>query len=132
MHPLDFKTIDELGFKIKHPGIYKIYCLSKSKKPILQRICDKDCEGLLYIGASKSDISYRLKCFINSMNPNRRQNNHAAAIKIIENSKLSQFLSQYKLFFEFTIHTTDDAIAFERQEFFTYRQKFGELPPLNG
>jgi hypothetical protein len=132
MYLLNLNIVDELGLKIKQPGVYKIYCLSGSKKATLQRLCEKDYDGLLYIGASKNDISYRLKCFIKSMDPHRKQNNHAAAIKILENKKLSQFISQYNLFFTFETQAADDAIVFERQELVTYRSAFGELPPLNG
>lgn len=132
MYLFTHKAIKELGSKIKRPGVYKIYCQSQNKKTVLQRLCGEDIDGLLYIGASKRDISYRLSCFINSMDSTRKQNNHAAALRVLNNRKLSEFISTQELYFEFSSQSAENAISCEMNELLKYRLKFGELPPLNG
>jgi len=97
----------------------------------IHRVCGEDSEGRIYIGAAeKTSLSYRLRTFFHSMNPQRRQNNHSAGNKISENEHLRNWLKKYCLYFEVEITLTPKDL--EKNKLKEYQMKFGEVPPLNG
>ena len=117
--------------RLIHPGVYKIF-LFKNEKPItIQRFLENDDSGLVYIGAAgKTNLAYRLTCFMNSKRPDRKQNNHSGGKKIKVNKRLSEFASE--LIFYYEVIKTKDAKEKERDMLKNYFMKFGEVPPLNG
>jgi len=113
-------------------GIYTIFLCTMDGDPIgIQRLVEIDHSGLMYIGSSENtSIQYRLKCFLHSMDVNRKQNNHSGGLKICKNPNLQRFLDNKQLRFDFTVE--NEARNLERQLLKTYRNEFGEVPPLNG
>ena len=113
------------------PGVYQIYIQDNNKPLIINRLLKQDDSGLIYIGAAeKTNIHYRLKCFLNSKDPDRRQNNHTAGNKILHQVKLQKLIDQNKLFYNFI--TTKEAKKLEKSLIRKYINEFGEVPPLNG
>jgi hypothetical protein len=97
----------------------------------IQRLVDIDHSGLMYIGSSENNsIQYRLKCFLHSMDITRKQNNHSGGLKICNNPNLQRFLENKQLRFDFIVE--NEARNLERELLKSYRNEFGEVPPLNG
>jgi hypothetical protein len=130
MQQLNEVTIFDVN--IDTPGVYKIYLLSGNEPIHISRMCGIDQTGLLYIGSSKHSVAYRLKCFLRSMSKERRQNNHSAGVKVLNSQVLRAFIGQGKLHFECRITMNETAHDEEIKEIKDYREKFGEVPPLNG
>ena len=130
MKILDQRTILN-DINLKKSGVYKIYLYKKGKPIPIYRFLNYDKSGLIYIGATeKTSIHYRLSCFLNSINPIRKQNNHSAGNKISKNKKLNQLIANSDLMFEFIL--TNQAKKYEKKELKDYRDLNGEVPPLNG
>lgn len=134
---LNMEKLNDENIKTKeisqNNGVYKIYLMKDNTiNPIkIVRILRNDDSGLIYIGAAeKTTLQYRLKCFINSKNPNYKQRNHSAGVKIKNNKNLLSFINNNELFFEVII--CKKAMDEERTQLENYRNEFGELPPLNG
>jgi hypothetical protein len=131
MKPLSLTNLQNNTSLSKH-GVYTLYLCDSYGKPVpINRLCGVDKEGRLYIGAAeKTALSYRLMAFIHSKNPDRRQNNHSAGVKIFENQNLQEWLKQYTLYFDVGI--APNAKTIEKQALKKYKDAFGEVPPLNG
>lgn len=112
-------------------GVYKIFLYKDGKPMSISRFLETDKTGLVYIGAAeKTKLSYRLTCFLNSKNSEKKQNNHSGVDKIKQNEKLKKIIS--KLVFMYQITVTEDAKEQERRTLKEYVKHFGEVPPLNG
>jgi hypothetical protein len=113
-------------------GTYTIFLCTMDGDPIgIQRLVDIDHSGLMYIGSSENNsIQYRLKCFLHSMDITRKQNNHSGGLKICNNPNLQRFLENKQLRFDFIVE--NEARNLERELLKSYRNEFGEVPPLNG
>lgn len=113
-------------------GIYRIFLCTMDGNPIaIQRLIEFDPSGLIYVGSSENNsIQYRLKCFLHSMDVTRKQNNHSGGLKICNNSKLQQFIENKQIMFDFIV--VNEARNLEKELLEIYRNKFGEVPPLNG
>ena len=123
MNKLDCQTIRKIS-ALKKSGVYKIYLFNKNKPIPIKRFINIDKSGLLYIGAAeKTTIYYRLNCFLNSINPSKKQNNHSAGNKIKNNEHLIKIIEENNLMFE---------IIRIKKEIKDYFMKYGEIPPLNG
>jgi hypothetical protein len=131
MKPLTLSNLQDNTALSKH-GVYTIYICDSYGKPVpINRLCGEDKEGRLYIGAAeKTALSYRLMAFIHSMNPDRRQNNHSAGVKIFNNLNLQKWLKQNTLYFD--VHIALNAKTIEKDALEKYKDTFGEVPPLNG
>jgi len=127
-------TLTEINTKelLTSNGVYTIHlCDFNGNKIPIHRLCGEDSEGMIYIGAAqKTSLSYRLKTFFHSMNPQRRQNNHSAGNKISENENLRKWLNNHCLYFN--VEITLNPKNLERNKLKEYKMKFGEIPPLNG
>ena len=130
MHTLSLQNILQLSNSSK--GVYRIFLFKENGKPIdIQRILGVDYSGLMYIGSSENNsIQYRLKCFLHSMDVSRKQNNHSGGLKICTNLKLQQFIENKQMMFDFIVE--NEARNLERELLKSYRNEFGEVPPLNG
>ncbi len=113
-------------------GIYRIFLCTMDGDPIgIQRLIEFDPSGLIYVGSSENNsIQYRLKCFLHSMDVTRKQNNHSGGLKICNNPNLHRFLEKKQLRFDFIVK--NEARNLERELLKSYRDEFGEVPPLNG
>jgi hypothetical protein len=129
------KILDEIHLlenEFNRPGVYKIY-LHLGENPLhINRICNIDKSGLLYIGSSKSSMAYRLKCFIRSMDFNRKQNNHSAGVKVQNSVLLRDLIEKGCLYFECSPTKSNDAHDSEIKALNEYKKSYGEVPPLNG
>jgi hypothetical protein len=127
-------TLNEIISETLHSsnGVYIIHLCDLNGNPVpIYRLCGKDSEGHIYIGAAeKTTLSYRLITFLHSMNPERRQSNHSAGSKIKENENLRNWLNEYRLYFDVEISSNPKEL--ERNKLNEYKMKYGEVPPLNG
>jgi len=112
-------------------GVYNIYAKSAINKSIsIQRFCDIDKTGLLYIGqTNKQTLKKRIYQFYASAHPDMKTHNHSGAQKYFLNNKIREKLSKHSLWFEF--EKTEQPTIKEKQLLFEYAKKFGEYPPLN-
>jgi len=130
LYQLDNQTLRS-NPELKKSGVYKIYLYRKNKPISIKRFLNTDNSGLIYIGAAeKRPIYNRLCCFIKSINPNVRQNNHSGGKKVKENKMLLKHIGNSKLMFEYIL--TKKAKFLEKREIKNYSYKYGETPPLNG
>ena len=112
-------------------GVYLIYAYEGEKPKILSRLIGSDDSGLLYIGAAeKTTLKYRLNCFLMSSNQIVKQNNHSAGNKIKVNANLNGFIKQLTL--NYKVIEAKDAKIKEKECLNQYKNKYGEVPPLNG
>ena len=117
--------------KLRKPGVYKIYLYRENKPITIPRFLKDDVSGLLYIGAAeKTPLYYRLNCFINTINPSKKQNNHSGANKVMNNKSLDKIIKVSSLMFDFIL--SSKAKMQEKKELKDYFEEFGEVPPLNG
>jgi len=126
-------TLEELqNANLPDHGVYFIYLFDNKAKPCnINRLLGIDSSGLLYIGAAaRTTLKYRLSAFFNSMNPQRRQNNHSGGCKVLGIASLRSFVDENVLYFE--VLDSEDAMEEERIQLSLYRESFGEVPPLNG
>lgn len=129
MNTLSFEKI-KLDGNLKQPGVYKIFLLKKNKPKKITRLLCEDLSGLIYIGAAeKTNLEYRLNCFLKSISPSK-QNNHSAGNKIYNNPNLQYYINLFQLGYE--IISCSKAKEIEKKLLLEYRLNFGEVPPLNG
>jgi hypothetical protein len=90
-----------------------------------------DKSGLLYIGKSEQTegVKARLKMFLSNIN-NDKNNSHSAGFKIANNKNLKQFIIKNQLYY--TCFKSSQAVTDETLELTNYKNKYGEVPPLNG
>ena len=130
LYKLDNQTLRSKP-ELKKSGVYKIYLYRKNKPISIKRFLNTDNSGLIYIGAAEKRTIYnRLCCFINSINPKMKQDNHSGGKKIRNNKILLNYIGDNKLMFEYT--PTKRAKFLEKIELRNYSYDFGETPPLNG
>jgi DNA gyrase/topoisomerase IV subunit B len=110
-------------------GVYRIYLFNESPLKI-QRFLKTDDSGLIYIGAAeKTELVYRLSCFLNTIK-NNKQNNHSAGFKVKTNKNLNSFITNNTLMYDVIIDL--NAKKIEKNLIEKYKLEFGEVPPLNG
>ena len=130
MQILSLENISLLDNSAK--GVYRIFLCNMDGNPLeIQRLIGIDYSGLMYIGSSEiNSIQYRLKCFLHSLDVTRKQNNHSGGLKICNNPNIQRFLVNKQLGFDFIVE--NESRNLERELLKSYRNEFGEVPPLNG
>lgn len=128
MKKLTIENIRSDKTLIEH-GVYRIYLFNESPLKI-QRFLKPDESGLIYIGAAeKTELVYRLSCFLNTIK-NNKQNNHSAGFKVKTNKNLNSFINNNTLMYDVIIDL--NAKKNEKNLIEKYKFEFGEVPPLNG
>jgi len=128
MKKLTIENIKSDKTLIEH-GVYRIYLFNESPLRI-QRFLKTDDSGLIYIGAAeKTELVYRLSCFLNTIK-NNKQNNHSAGFKVKTNKNLNSFITNNTLMYDVIIDL--NAKKIEKNLIEKYKLEFGEVPPLNG
>jgi hypothetical protein len=113
-------------------GVYVIHVLNKNKLPkIINRLLDSDEYGILYIGQStKQSMKTRIDFFKKVSNPDSKSTAHSGAMNFKEIKLLRDRFNLNSLYV--TLHPHKTPKKFESELIEIYRQKFGEVPPLNG
>jgi hypothetical protein len=113
-------------------GVYILFALSSDSKPIpINRVLDVDEEGILYIGqTSKQDFKKRVEMLRRVLSPLKKSTGHSGAKNYKHIKKLQDRFPVEMLHIK--IEKAEEPKNRERQLIEDYRQKFGEVPPLNG
>ncbi|MFD1314236.1 GIY-YIG nuclease family protein [Namhaeicola litoreus] len=112
------------------PGVYRIYWIKNGKRQPIKRFMGSDKTGLIYIGES-INIRKRLNEFRNAAF-GKSQESHVGGKKIFRLDILKSHIQKKDLFFEFEYTEPNEHRDRENQLLEHYKQKFGEVPPLNG
>ena len=112
-------------------GIYFLHALDKNGRPIhLSRLLGIDKQGILYIGTTKGrTLSERLSDFRKTILPGYKGSGHIAGRKYNKLPVLQKAFPYNTLAFSFRI--CDNPPSEEDKEIESYKQRFGEKPPLN-
>jgi excinuclease UvrABC nuclease subunit len=112
------------------PGVYKIYSLNDNNnaRP-LQRLLGTDQEGLLYIGKSEN-LNDRVRMLWRVLQPNYKATAHTFGMNYKSLQVIRDAFPLDTLAIEF--EENNMAKTYEKTIIETYRQKYGEVPPLNG
>jgi len=110
-------------------GVYKIYSLDNQKKPIaINRILSTDSAGILYIGQT-IELSDRLKMLKRVLDPLKKADRHTFGVNYNSLPNLMKAFPLESLYISYEY--VDDPVFMEKELIGSYRQKFGEVPPLN-
>lgn len=112
----------------QEPGMYQIYWIKNNQPQLIKRICGNDESGLLYIGHTKGTFinrlnQFRCSAFINSTN-------HSGGKKFRQNKALRKMINANELYAK--LIPCSNSKKFEEEALIKYKDKFGEVPPLNG
>ena len=112
-------------------GIYFLHSLDEHGKPKpTNRLLGTDMEGVLYIGTTKGrTLSERLADFRKTVLPGYKGSGHIAGRKYNKLPVLQKAFPYNTLAFSFRICVNPPAE--EDKEIESYKQRFGEKPPLN-
>lgn len=110
-------------------GVYRIFSLDQNDIPRpLQRVLGIDNDGILYIGKSEN-LNDRLRMLWRVLQPNYGASAHTFGINY-KSLKIIQDAFPYdSLAIEF--EESPEAKIYEKSLIESYRQKYGEVPPLN-
>jgi len=127
MFRIDTKEQIDLN-TVLEPGVYRIFWIKNNIPQVIHRIGGNDESGLLYIGKTEVTLQDRLnqfRCtaFINSTN-------HSGALKYRLNVRLNELINDDELFAE--IYPCENSPQIEIEELNNYKNRYGEVPPLNG
>jgi hypothetical protein len=113
-------------------GVYTLFALDYEGKPIpLNRVLDVDNDGILYIGqTSKQDFKKRVDMLRRVLSPLKKSTGHSGAKNYKQIKKLQERFPLEMLYIK--IEKSEEPKKRESQLIEEYRQKFGEVPPLNG
>jgi hypothetical protein len=113
-------------------GVYILFALDERKNPIpLNRVLETDSEGILYIGqTSKQDFKKRVDMLRRVLSPLKKSTAHSGAKNYKQIKKLQEKFPVDVL--HIRIIASDTPKNTETELIETYRQQFGEVPPLNG
>lgn len=120
----DSSSIDLLQ---ENPGVYKIYWIENGQPKPIGRLAGEDESGVLYIGEGKN-LKRRINGF-RKIAIEDKATGHNSARKLQKLRVLSEMIDREHLFF--TFEYCENHKDREREEISAYRQKFGEVPPLN-
>lgn len=109
-------------------GVYKIYWVKNHQSQVICRLCKNDKSGLLYIGQTEGALvnrlnEFRCSAFLNS-------SNHIAGKKYRQNETLKKLIRQEEIVAE--IFPCNNPKKKETEMLLEYKNKYGEVPPLNG
>jgi hypothetical protein len=109
-------------------GIYKIFSQDNNIRKPIERLLDKDIDGILYIGSATSYLD-RVINLKKSILPDYNGQSHICGRRYKSNPKIELKFPIEKLYIE--LIPTDNPIELEKTELEKYFNRFGELPPLN-
>jgi len=123
--------IENLAYVPTSIGIYRLYAIGKSGKPIcIQRFGGVDKNGLLYIGqTSKQTLRKRIYNLLAASREIGKTTNHSGGKKYKTNPVIQKTLQEHFLYFDFEICQTP--LSREADLLKEYSLEFGEYPPLN-
>ena len=114
----------------QNPGVYRIFSLDNNDIPRpMQRVLGIDNDGILYIGKS-NNLNERLRMLWRVLQPNYLATGHTFGINYKSLQVIQDAFPYDTLAIEFE-ENAEPAI-FETALIETYRQIYGEVPPLNG
>lgn len=134
-------TLETLGsyvssFCSDEPGVYRLIGLDDDGKPaVLDRMCDRDKTGTLYIGKEGRTFAdrSRLTKLVRSLRPPRSgpvyNDEHDAGYRLRRHSILSARFPPNRVALTWC-YSSSPALA-ESALFETYFDSFGDVPPLN-
>jgi len=112
------------------PGVYRIYSLDQNNKPKpIQRVLSIDKSGILYIGRS-NNIRDRLRMLWRVLTPDYKATAHTFGINYNTLKIIRRAFPLNTLAIDYEINSSPK--YYEKLLLERYRQKFGEVPPLNG
>lgn len=112
------------------PGVYKIYSLDKNNSPkALPRVLGIDKSGILYIGKSEN-LKDRLRMLWRVLNPIMVAKAHTFGVNYNSLKLIQKSFPLQTLAVEF--EERQNPKVYEKELLEKYRQKYGEVPPLNG
>jgi hypothetical protein len=124
------------SFCASSPGVYRLIALDDNGDAVtLERMCDRDRTGTLYIGKEGKTFSdrSRLSKLIRSLRPPRHggvyNDEHKAGYRLRRHPILSQRFPESKLAVAWCY--SDDPPKAESTLLDAYFASFGDLPPLN-
>ena len=120
------------GNLIDLKGVYILYALNldKTQQPI-NRVLATDEDGVLYIGqTTKQTFRERLEMFRRVMNPAYAATAHSGALNLKEIPALRLRFPPNCIYVQ--VFPCENPKEEEQRIIEAYRQKFGEVPPLNG
>jgi hypothetical protein len=109
-------------------GIYKIFSQDNHIRKPIERLLDKDINGILYIGSATSYLN-RVINLKKSILPDYNGQSHICGRRYKSNPSIALKFPAENLYIE--LIPTDNPIELEKTELKKYFDKFGELPPLN-
>jgi hypothetical protein len=136
--PHDLKTLGSYvsSFCSDKPGIYRLIGLEDKGKPaVLDRMCDRDETGTLYIGKEGKTFAVRsrLTKLVRSLQAPRRgpvyNSEHDAGRRLRSHSVLSARFPLDRVALTWC-YSSSPSMA-ESSLFETYFRSFGDIPPLN-
>lgn len=112
------------------PGIYKIFSLDENDvaRP-LSRVLGKDPLGILYIGKSEN-LKDRVRMLWRVLQPNYRASSHTFGTNYKSLQVIRDAFPYDTLAIEY--EENPEAKIYEKSLIESYRQLYGEVPPLNG
>jgi len=112
------------------PGVYKIFSLDESEKPIpLPRVLGIDPFGVLYIGKS-DNLKNRVRMLWRVLQPNYKASAHTFGMNYKSLQIIQDAFPYDTLAIEY--EENPEAKKHEKSLIESYRQVYGEVPPLNG
>ena len=109
-------------------GVYKLIAANKNGRIPINRFIATDELGILYIGKATSFIDRVIK-LKKSILPTHTSQEHQCGIIYKSNPKIMSMFPYETLHIE--LSPTDDPENQEKISIATYRDLFGEVPPLN-
>lgn len=113
-----------------NPGIYRIYSIDRNENPHpLPRVLGTDLDGVLYIGNSEN-LKERVRMLWRVLQPNLRATAHTFGMNYKSLEVIRNAFPLETLAIEYEVN--ENPKQYEKEQIEIYRQKFGEVPPLNG
>lgn len=111
-------------------GVYRIYSLDESDQPRpLQRVLGTDTEGILYIGKS-GNLKARVRMLWRVLQNDYKATAHTFGMNYKSLQIIREAFPYDTLALEYEENPAPK--AYEKNLLESYRQSFGEVPPLNG
>ncbi len=128
--PLLDENLDKAPNADKH-GVYTIHWIaSNNKGKSICRIARKDDEGTLYIGETHDQTLFERICdFRKAIDPNYKSENHSGGKSYNASEALKAMIKPEEMGVE--MFAASDPEETETAMLAEYRNKFGELTPLN-
>ncbi len=116
----------------KEKGVYVVYALNSDLVPqSINRILAIDKNGILYIGqTTKQNFKVRIEMLRRVMNHENNTTAHSGGLNYKHIKQLRKRFPISSLYV--SLHPSSSPRIDEEIRIEKYRQKFGEVPPLNG